>query len=582
MLKDFINDFSEVVREMIEGIVSAFPYHFEYLQDRNSVLYTQRRKNKVALVTGGGSGHEPLFLGFVGQGLADAAVCGNLYNAPNPDNIYETAKAVENGHGVLFLYGNYPGDIMNFDIAEERLNAEGIPTRHIRIHDDVSSAPSTRKSERRGIAGDVFLLRIVGAACDAGLSMDEIVKMAESVNDNIWSIAVAITERRNQYLLKESEFYEEGNRHVEYGIGLHGERGILRMDIQPVDHLVNQMYSQCMDEANLKVGDEVSILINGLGSVSIMELAIVFQRVRKLLEGDHLRLYDADINNYCSSYESNGFSITILKMDETIKQYYSAPCYSPYYSHKADRPIDNRMVCLRKAMPAREFTKPVQYVPAKRPEGPVYTLDTLMLRDMMIYVANNLIENEEYLSKLDSLAGDGDHGICIANGMKCVILQLKKIGAENTPYDVYQMIGKTMLLVAGGASGAFFGSMYKAAAEVVRNKIKVNTADFAEMWQEALRTVEKKGGAKRGDKTMIDALEPAVTAIQKNLAQDFAAALSSASDAAERGMEETKMMRAKFGRGKFLAERALGCQDAGATTIWITFRSMWQYIAGDE
>lgn len=579
MLKKFVNNPADIVEEMISGFVGAFPDFYEKHPTVNAVLYRKRRKDKVALVTGGGSGHEPLFAGFVGKGLADAAVCGYVYNAPDPESIYQTVKSVETGRGALLLYGTYPGDKMNFDIAEERLNREGIVTRHVCVHDDIVSAPAEKKEERRGLAGDVFLLRVVGAACDAGLDVDEIRRLAEIANDRTWSIDAAITTRLSDSLRNGPAMLESRMEHIEYGIGLHGERGILRTKLQPVDQMVDKMYAQLIDESGLKKGDEVCVLVNGLGAISLLELAIVFQRVKKLLEENGIRIYDADFNSYCASYTSNGFSITILQIDEQIKPYYSAACYSPFYSHeiaKQDGAAGQDGPPAPVCVPASE-TLPVEYVPAKRAGGNVFEITAMQLRDMMIHVADRLIAAEAYLSRLDSIVGDGDHGIRMAMGMRKAAQRLMGIPEEYLPGEICQIIGKTMLLV-GGASGVFFGSMFLAAAESLGDNRRIKVSDFADMWHTAQAAVEKKGGARRGEKTLIDALAPAADAMKEHEGCDYLTALRAAEIAAEGGMLETQKMVAKFGRGKFLSDRALGCQDAGATTVWIMFQGMREYM----
>jgi len=575
MVKKFVNEPSLAVKEMIAGFVGAFPHLYEKHPKVNAVLHRQRRTDTVALITGGGSGHEPLFAGFVGEGLADAAVCGNLYNAPDPESIYQTAKTVENGRGVIFLYGTYPGDRLNFDIAEERLNAEGIATRHVRVHDDITSAPVSRKEERRGVAGDVFLLRLVGAACDAGMDIDAIVDMANKANDQLWTIGAAITNRWDPNISG-----SERQEYIEYGIGLHGERGILRTQMQPVDQLVDRMYSQFMVETHLDPGTELCVLVNGLGTISIMELSIVFQRLKKLMETDGLVLYDADFNNYCASYTSNGFSITLFRVEEEWKPYLDMPCYSPYYSHKVVNISQSPRVLVPDPEPSLlpEIPKEADYVPVSLDRLKTQEMDVLLLRDMMIHVADRLIAAESELSKLDSIIGDGDHGICIENGMRNAKCRLMGISDEDMPSEIYQIIGKTMLLSAGGASGTFFGWMYLAAAESMKGKQRIRMPDFVYMWSEALAAIERRGGAHRGEKTLIDALGPAVDALKENVEAGFHKALESAAEAAEKGMLQTKNMSARFGRGKFLSDRALGCQDAGATTMAITFRSMWEFL----
>lgn len=582
MLRRFMNESSAAVDEMIAGMVGAFGSFYEKHPQTNSVLYKNRRKNKVALVTGGGSGHEPLFVGFVGHGLADAAVCGNLYNAPNPESIYKTAKAVESGKGVLFVYGTYPGDKMNFDSAEEWLRKEGIAARHIRVHDDIISAPKNKKQERRGIAGDVFMLRIIGAACDAGMDIDKIVDLAEQVNENMWSIALSLTRNNREYLKQNKLSYFDNADYIEYGVGLHGERGVLQTRMQPVDQLVDKMYSQILDEAGLKKGDSLSVLVNGLGMTSLMELAIVFRRLKSLMDGDGFRLYDADIQTYCASHEARGFSITILKMEEAWKALYSAEPYSPYYSHKIAASQTQSQASIKPIPPKSVPEKPVHWEPVREPIGQDGELNVLPLRDMMIYVAQKLIAAEQMLSEIDGVIGDGDHGICIANGMRTARQRLMMLTEANMPWEVYHIIGRSMFLFAGGASGSYFGGMFLAASEAIKEKRRITVEDFTNMWRASLDMILKQGGAKPGEKTLVDSLAPAVQALTGHPVREFPAAIRAAEMAAQDGAQKTRTMQARYGRGKYVANRGMGNQDPGATTIWLIFRSMREYLTAPE
>ncbi|GHV13306.1 dihydroxyacetone kinase subunit DhaK [Spirochaetia bacterium] len=332
MAKKIINEPENVVGEMMEGFIAAYSRYYESVPGVNGVLYKQRRKNKVALVIGGGSGHEPMFSGFVGKGLADAAACGNIFTSPDPGTICETAKAAHAGEGVLFLYGNYAGDNLNFDMAEEMLQDEGFKTAHIRVWDDCASAPPDRTEDRRGIAGDVFAVKIAGAACDAGLSLEEVVKITEKARANLRSIGVAISP--GQIPGSEKPTFELGENEIEYGMGLHGEPGIKRTTMNPADELVRIMYQNLIKDMPLKNGEEVCVLINGLGSTTVLEMGIVFRKVKQLLEADGVKIYDADINSYCTCMEMGGFSISFMKLDDELKRYYDAPCFCPYYARE--------------------------------------------------------------------------------------------------------------------------------------------------------------------------------------------------------------------------------------------------------
>lgn len=330
MIKKIINHPDHVIEEMLEGFVSAHVQHYAKHPEVNGIISKNRRKKKVALVVGGGSGHEPMFAGFVGKGLADAAACGNIFASPDPNTIYETACAVNEGEGVLFLYGNYAGDNLNFDMGEELLNDEGIRTAHVRIWDDVASAPENRIEDRRGIAGDVFVIKVTGAACDADLTLEEVKAVAKKARDYTTSIGIATSSGQLPGLDK--PIFELGDDEIEYGMGIHGEPGIKRAKMQPADDLVETMYENLRKESDIHPGDKICVLVNSLGSTTLLELSIVYRKVKQLLEADQIIVHDADLNHYCTSQEMGGFSISFLKLDDQIKEYYDTPCYSPYYA----------------------------------------------------------------------------------------------------------------------------------------------------------------------------------------------------------------------------------------------------------
>lgn len=329
-MKKIMNEAENVVDEMIAGFVLAYENLYIKHPKVNGIVFKERRKEKVALVIGGGSGHEPMFGGFVGKGLADAAACGNIFASPNPDTIYQVADMVNDGKGVLFVYGNYAGDNLNFDMGEELLNEDGIQTANVRVWDDVASAPVERIEDRRGIAGDVFVIKIAGAACDEGLSLEEVTRITKKARDYTKTIGVATSPGQIPGLDKPT--FELGEDEIEYGMGLHGEPGIKRTKMQKADVLVKELYQNIMADSELKEGDEVCILINGLGSTTILEMSIVYRKVRELLDGDGVKVYDADINSFCTCQEMGGFSISILKLDTELKKYYNSPCFCPYYA----------------------------------------------------------------------------------------------------------------------------------------------------------------------------------------------------------------------------------------------------------
>ena len=272
-MKKILNQGGDVVGQSMQGYLAAYSRYFEAVPETNCMVYKNRRKGKVSLVIGGGSGHEPLFSGFVGKGLADASANGNVFASPNPQAIVETAKAVDEGKGVLFIYGNYAGDNLNFDMAEELCEFEDIKTAHVRVWDDCVSAPRERIEDRRGIAGDIFVIKVAGAACDAGLTLEEVVRVTEKARDNINTIGLATSPGSIPGLDKPT--FEIGENEIEFGMGLHGEPGIERTTMKPADELVDRMYSEIKKEMSFDKADEIAVLVNGLGSTTLLELNTV-------------------------------------------------------------------------------------------------------------------------------------------------------------------------------------------------------------------------------------------------------------------------------------------------------------------
>lgn len=581
-MRKIINNPDNVVAEVMEGYIGAYGKYFEKHPEVNGVISKQRRKGKVALVIGGGSGHEPMFSGFVGKGLADAAACGNIFASPDPNTIYQTGKAVDQGKGVIFVYGCYAGDNLNFDMGEEFLNDDGIATTHVRVWDDVASAPKERIEDRRGIAGDVFVIKTAGAACDAGLDLAEVTRITEKARDNTKTIGVATAPAQLPGVDK--PIFELPDGEIEYGMGLHGERGVLRTTWQNADALVEKMYSELMADAGLKAGDEVCVLVNGLGSTTITELAIVFRKVKQLLAKDGIKIYDADLNSYCTSMEMGGFSISLFKLDEELKTYYNMPCYCPFYakgeltgaSLETDETAESTII----AEPEFDENDVEEAVIVRSKEGELAVLNAQDARNMLLYIADKVIAQKPYLTEIDSAIGDGDHGIGMAGGMQKAKKKLMKMESEENAYAVFEAAGKAMLLSMGGASGVIFGSLYLAGAKDVDAKPVLTAEDIAKMERKSLLAIQERGKAEVGDKTMVDALAPAVEALEANKDKGLLEMLKAAEEAARQGVENTKNYQAKFGRAKSLMERAIGYQDAGATSVWLIFQGMREFVEG--
>lgn len=326
MIKKILNDPKQAARESLEGLNLAMMDKTALLSDASTLVRNDIPDGKVALLVGGGSGHEPLFAGFVGENLADGAVCGNVFAAPAPDHILNATQAVNRGKGVLYLYGNYAGDNMNFDIAAEMAEAAGIPTKTVRIWDDVASAPLDKIEERRGIAGDLFVIKIAGAAASHAENLDELERITAKARNYTRSMGVAVSPGSIPETGEPT--FEIGEDEIEIGMGLHGEPGVSREKMMSANELVDKMMAQILTDLPFKSGDEVCLLINNLGATTMMELLLVNVRIREILAGEKISVHDTLIGSYCTSQEMAGFSISLLKLDNELKKYYDMPAES--------------------------------------------------------------------------------------------------------------------------------------------------------------------------------------------------------------------------------------------------------------
>ncbi|WP_313412280.1 dihydroxyacetone kinase subunit DhaK [Rhodospirillum rubrum] len=328
--KKLLNDPLRVVEESLEGLVFASDGEMRLLPGYTIALRSSLRDDKVALLIGGGSGHEPIFAGYVGKGLADGAVCGQMFAAPTPDAILEATRAVNKGKGVLYIYGNYSGDNMNFDIAAELAEEEGITTKTVRVRDDVAAAPIERIDDRRGIAGDVFVIKVAGAAAEVCDSLDELYRIAAKAEANTHSIGVAVA--AGSIPETGEATFEIGDDEIEIGMGAHGEPGTRRQKIAPADAVVDEMMDMLLADMGLAAGDEVALLIDNLGSSTAMELYIANRRVRQRLAQAGVQVHLTEVGPFMTSQEMAGFSITMMRLDEELKRFIDAPARSAAYT----------------------------------------------------------------------------------------------------------------------------------------------------------------------------------------------------------------------------------------------------------
>lgn len=329
-MKKVINEPDNVVLEMIEGFLETHPDKYKIASKNGYGLMRQKQtENKVSIIIGGGSGHEPMFLGYLGEGMADAVAIGHIFAAPNSTTVYETAKSAASNSGVLFIYGNYAGDVLNFDMGSELLEIEGIKTETVKVTDDIASASKDCKLDRRGIAGDLFVIKIAGAAAQLGYDLQECKRVSEKANHNLRSIGIGLTPGTNP--MNGNPNFELPDDEVEFGIGIHGEPGILRTSMETADELTDKMAALLFEDIDLHVGDSVVVCINGLGSTTLMELYIVNRRFQMLLKERGVDVYDTQVGNFCTTQEMGGFSISVMLLDKELKELYDVPARTPFF-----------------------------------------------------------------------------------------------------------------------------------------------------------------------------------------------------------------------------------------------------------
>ena len=332
-MKKLINKPEDFVKETMEGIICAYGNKVRLLDGDERILVSNypTRPGKVGVVTAGGSGHLPVFLGYVGQGMLDGCAVGNVFASPSASKMADMIRACDQGNGVLCLFGNYGGDRMNFELACEMVEMEDIETRCVLVKDDVASSPKGSEEKRRGVAGMVYAFKIAGAAAEAMMSLEEVRNVTERALQNIRSMGVA----RTPCIVPQAgePTFQIGENEMELGMGIHGEKGIEACPLKTADETVEELFKRITDDMPLERGDEVSVMVNGLGATPLEEQLILYRRVYQLLEAAGVSVVMPHIGEYATSMEMAGMSLTIFKLDAQLKKLLLSPAETPFYTN---------------------------------------------------------------------------------------------------------------------------------------------------------------------------------------------------------------------------------------------------------
>lgn len=572
------NDPTAFADEMVSGFVRANGRWVRAVYGGVS-RSTRSAEPEVAVVIGGGSGHYPAFAGLVGPGLAHGAAMGNLFASPSAHQVESVIRASEQGHGVLLSYGNYAGDVLHFTAAQEAVRAEGIDCRTVAVTDDIFSAKPDEKHKRRGIAGDLTVFKIAGAAAASGYDIDGVERVAGLANARTRSMGVAFTGCTLPGADDPLFSVPEGRMAI--GLGIHGEPGIDETDIPSADGLAELFIERLLADAEIPQGvtvhgARVVPIVNGLGSVKNEELYVVYARIAELLESAGVTIVDPRVGEFCTSFDMAGVSLSLLWLDDELESLWNAAADTPAF-HAGSLDMNSLLQVDSSAQEKTvEATIPSSSADSRR--------GAARLSAALSAVSDVIAENADELGRLDAVAGDGDHGIGMKRGSVAA--------AEAADFLLEHDAGAQTLLNgaadawsdrAGGTSGALWGVILHSLGNSLTDTQPVTATQIAEGISAAKDAVMNFGKAAVGDKTMVDALVPFADtfAIRVGGGDSLRTAWGTASVAATAGAESTKDLMPTLGRARAHGQKALGVSDPGAVSFALIVDRVLQ-VLGNE
>jgi dihydroxyacetone kinase len=552
-MKKLINRPEDVVEEMVLGLAVLQPGSAR-LPGHKALIRAdaaQAREKQVAVLSGGGSGHEPAHAGYIGAGMLSAAVAGEVFTSPSSDTVFGAIKAVAGKPGALLVVKNYTGDRLNFGLAAEMARADGIPVEMVIVDDDVALRGTAQATGARGLAGTVFVHKLLGAAAAEGKNLAELVTIGKAAVASLGTMGVSFSAGTSPAVGRPS--FELGEQEMELGLGIHGEPGVKRMPMQPADELTETLLTAILHHG--KFSGPVAVMVNNLGATTTMELAIVARQAVRFLESKGLTVERIFAGTFLSSLDMAGISISVLGLDDERLRWLDAATTAPAWPNASKQRPGKPAVGMETGV-STSATVPTgsgaQTEPGKR------------TRNAIEAACKALIAAEGELTEMDRVTGDGDLGASMARAAKAVQGALSSYSLENIPATL-KALGHTLRRELGGSSGPLYGVLFLRCGSVLENQGATGLSSWADALAQGCEAITELGGAKPGDRTMLDALDPFVKALQQG------AGLKAAVEAAEGGAEATAQMKPRLGRSSYLGDRVLGHPDPGAkaVTIWL-------------
>jgi len=557
-MKRLINRAEDVVEEMVEGLILLHP-GLRRLPGQTVIVRADAevfRPQKVALISGGGSGHEPAHAGYVGRGMLSAAVAGDVFTSPSPDAVLAAIRAVAGPPGAVLIVKNYTGDRLNFGLAAEMARAEGIPTEVVIVADDVALPESDQTAGPRGLAGTVLVHKVAGACAEAGGTLAEVAAEARAAARAVKTMGVALSPCTVPAAGKPG--FTLGENEIELGLGIHGEPGIRKAPLEPSDALIDRLLEVILARFVTKPS-RVALLVNGLGGSTAMELAIVARHaLAKLLEAG-IRVERAYAGTFLSALEMAGVSLSVLEVDDPRLARLDASTDAPAWPNAPPR---SRVERPRTEPPAEVVVSP---------SSPPSTESGQALGRALRRVAEALIAESSRLNELDQAVGDGDLGVSLARGAKAMLEAIPQLPLDD-PSSTLHALSVLLQRSLGGTSGP----LYAVGLLRASRRLRESPGDWSGAIRDAAVGIMELGGAKPCDRTMLDALVPAAGELAGSLAlgRSSREALAEAAEMARVGAESTASMSPRKGRSSYLGDRAIGHPDPGAEAVAVWLRAL--------
>ncbi|MEU1089452.1 dihydroxyacetone kinase family protein [Streptomyces sp. NPDC005576] len=554
--------------DQLRGFAAAYPEHVTVVP--GGVVRTRAQaEGRVAVVVGGGSGHYPAFSGLVGEGLAAGAVVGNIFTSPSARQAEAVARAADTGAGVLFSFGNYAGDRMNFGMAQARLRDAGIDTRTVMVTDDVASAPAERRHERRGIAGDFTVFKVAGAAAEEGLDLDGVEAAARRANDRTYSFGIAFDGCTMPGA--DAPLFTVPDGKMAIGLGIHGEPGVRDADMADAPTIARTLVERLLEERPTGAGPRVAAILNGLGATKYEELFLLWGHVAGALAGAGLTVVRPEIGELVTSLDMAACSLTLMWLDEDLERRWCAAADAPGFRRTPlPKAPDGPRARSGQAAPAPATTP---FVPGDRASRAAAADTLAALRALR----GALHEAAGELGRIDAVAGDGDHGRGMTKGVDAAVRAAETADSAGAgARSLLSAAADAWADEAGGTSGVLWGVALRALAQELGDTGRADGTRAAEGARAALDAVTSLGGAKPGDKTLVDALVPLVDTFTAGVARGAAprVALAEAAAAATVAADATAALTPRLGRARPLAERSVGTPDAGALSLALCARTV--------